>query len=95
MNAWQVEQIEEDARSRKWEQLNEADLLAHILKSAAPDVEKATMELDAAIDRLYDAQSALSETPLADVTQEFIDELIAINCSLTQTKARWEKGERE
>lgn len=95
MTTWQTEIMEENARNQMWEGLNAPDQYEAVLVSASKELEKALASLDTALDRMYDASAELSETPMQDKTESFIDELLSIKAELDTIRGHWERGERE
>lgn len=95
MTMWQTELMEEEARNQMWEDLNAPDPYELVLRRAAKELEKAISLLDSSIDRLYDAESDLSETPMQAKVESFIDEVTGIKSDLMKIRESWERGERE
>ena len=95
MTGWQVQALKEAEDARIWEELNEPDKYEKVLKDAATDLETAIMKLRDAQDRLADASSVLSETPMQAKIDSFNDSLDDIRYDLWAIKIHWERGERE
>jgi division protein CdvB (Snf7/Vps24/ESCRT-III family) len=87
--------MEEEARNQMWEDMNAPDPYELVLRRAAKELEKAISLLDSSIDRLYDAESDLSETPMQSKVESFIDEVTGIKSDLMKIRESWERGERE
>ena len=102
MRAWQAEIMAQDVdamweadAAAEWERLNAPDRYADMLKESAKDVKKAKSELEQAIDRLWDASSILSETPMQAKVEAFIDSIEDLKYELCRLEICWERGERE
>ena len=92
MNAWQVDQMEADARNHQWEELNAPDPYAHLMKKAATSIESATYLIDTAENRLYDAIAQLSGTPMADKVQYLVEELMDLHIEIYKLSESYAKG---
>lgn len=95
MSDWQIDLMVENDRARAWEELNAPDPYEKVLKTAANDLISALSYLNVVTDRLADASSDLSETPMQAKIDSFIDSLESIGCDLSEIKGHWERGERE
>ena len=95
MTGWQVQAMKEAEDARIWEKLNAPDQYDKVLKDAAKDLEKALTAFETVIDRLADASSVLSETPMQAKIDSFIDSLEDLKYDLCVIKIHWERGERE
>ena len=95
MTGWEVQALKEAEDARIWEELNAPDPYEKVLKDAATDLEKAVAELRVVLDRLEDASSVLSETPMQAKIDSFIDSIDDIKYDLWAIQMHWERGERE
>ena len=95
MNAWQLDAMKDQMDSEAWDKLNAPDPHEKVLKDAATDLEKAIREIEEVVDRLNDASSVLTGTPMQTKVDSFIDSVENIKYSLWAMKLHWERGERE
>lgn len=95
MTGWQVQAMKEADDARIWEELNAPDPYEKVLKDAATDLEKAVASIRVVLDRLEDASSVLSETPMQAKIDSYIDSLDEIKYDLWAIQSHWERGERE
>jgi len=95
LSGWQIQQMEEDARNRMWEDLNEPDPAESQMKEAADSLEVALDKIDDGLDWISDAVSKLDELPMANKVQSFLDDFEKLANALEVLKDHYERGERE
>ena len=95
MTGWEVQALKEAEDARIWEELNAPDPYEKILKEAAKDLEKARAAFTEAIDRLADASSVVSETPMQKKVDSLYEAAEDLKCEIWSLRMKYERGERE
>jgi hypothetical protein len=95
MTQWQTEIMEENARNTAWEDLNAPDPCEKELKEAARELRLSMEALNSAENYLYDAVSELAETPMADMVQSVVEEMMGLHRVIKQLADLYGKGCRE
>ena len=83
MNIWQTEIMEENARNRMWEELNEPDVNEGRRAEAVSCLTVAMKHLSTAWDFIYKAVDEVDGLPEADEIESFLEEVISIKTGLS------------
>ena len=90
-----VDAMWEADAAAEWERLNAPDPMENEMKEAAEQIKFGLDSVDAVLDFFAEAVAALSDSPMADRVQSFLNDFESLANKLDELKNHFERGERE
>lgn len=90
-----VDAMWEADAAAEWERLNAPDPMENEMKEAAEQIKFGLDSVDAGLDFFAEAVATLSESPMADRVQSFLNDFESLANKLEELKNHFERGERE
>ena len=94
LSGWQIQQMEEDARNRMWEDLNEPDKNEGRMNSAGKSLQAAIDQLSKVWDLVYQAVNDVDGLPIANEIESYEETFSDISVGLKNLKEKLQYGWR-